>query len=274
MAKFGRVINILENRLLNPKKVVKENRMSKADILAAAANHEERAKTEKNPQLKAGHLAKAKELRRNAMMMRESVGGDAPRIIRTSNGRYYIRRGEDVYNWETSTWVKEADLHSWSGIAHENRSKLKKIISKLHETSMEADLRDDEPRVVTGRKGLKNEPFKKRFPNAGAFDKWFDKYEDTVDIESIERDSGSSSQSMINESDDDDVVPVIDNILVNMDRLDQQLSKSDFGGDSNEDAILVKRKISEFTELLKRFSENFSRQSLSQDGDDSLDLGM
>lgn len=79
---------------------------------------------------------------------------------------------------------------------------------------------------------------------------------------------------------DDDVIQIIDNILVNMDILDRNLTTSDMQTSSsdNGDVSSIKRTMDELRQKLQDFSDQYSRQSLGSDdgmsNDDEIDLGM
>ena len=51
----------------------------------------------------------------------------------------------------------------------------------------EADLKDNEPRVAVGVKGVKSTPWRKKFPNQAALDRFLDAEGDNYTIYSIER---------------------------------------------------------------------------------------
>ena len=81
------------------------------------------------------------------------------------------------------------------------RAKQKNKWSSIKESKMEAGLKDDMPRVVSGVKGVKSTPFKKKFRNAAAMNKWMDSEEcDNCEIHQIEKDQGRSA---VKEADQD-----------------------------------------------------------------------
>jgi hypothetical protein len=59
---------------------------------------------------------------------------------------------------------------------------------RLDETSFEADLKDHEPRMVHGTRGISEKPFKKKFKNQEHMEKWLDSDDgNNCDIHKIER---------------------------------------------------------------------------------------
>lgn len=55
-----------------------------------------------------------------------------------------------------------------------NRSQKRAGDGSKGDVSFESGLKDDEPRIVEGVKGMQSKRFSKRFPNAAAMERWLD----------------------------------------------------------------------------------------------------
>jgi hypothetical protein len=83
----------------------------------------------------------------------------------------------------------EGDEDEWMNDLDETEEAKKKRMSKkiVKEASYQKDLDPDKPIIVSGVKGASSKPFKKKFANQKALDKWYDSPEyDDVSVRRIE----------------------------------------------------------------------------------------
>ena len=85
-----------------------------------------------------------------------------------------FKRDDGVETIQESTADRYAAWISQKSAAHRNSALVGS--NELNETATEKELQDHEPRVVHGVKGMKSTPFKKKFKNLSAQEKWEDTF--------------------------------------------------------------------------------------------------